>query len=299
MAYVYDYEGNSSLFAYDVDGMSLLSVYDVNGSEIELKKDYSNYSFTELLNKGPVGGDWIQGIAYYDGVIFQLGENKFQTINMSTGDYITDGYVSVNSIGHGNSAQFTDEFYSESDRFPLLYVSTNNQTTNYVRVYRMTDTTATLIKSILLNTSEDGYYPDSCVDSENGYLYTISYLQDNWQTQTDENVLVLTKRDLNDLTDNGNGIYTANLLSRTELNYWEYSTQGCTFYDGYIWMAFGGGSSPNNFYAIDPTTGSKAFTVTIPNTREPEGLAWVLDKTDSPWLLVGQQYHLYQKCVFT
>jgi len=298
VAYVYDYEGNPYLVAYDINGDSLLTVYDINGSPIALKNDYSNYTFAELINKGPVGSDWIQGIAYYDGVIFQLGDNKFQTIDMETGEYITDGYATMANAGHGNSAQFSNEFYSNSDRFPLLYVSTNNQTPNYVRVYRMTDTTATLIKSYLLNTSEDGYFTDSCVDSENEYLYTIGYLEENWQTQTAGNVLVLTKRDLNDLTDNGNGIYTAKLLSRMELSYWEYAAQGCCFYDDYIWMTFGGGSSPNNIYAIDPETGVKAYTVTIPNNREPEGLAWVLDKTDSPWMLVGQQYHLYQKCVF-
>ena len=298
MGYVYDHEGNPLLTAYDINGNSLLTAYDINGNPIVLQNDYSNYTFTELFNKGPVGGDWIQGIAYYDGVIFQLGDNKFQTIDMATGDYITDGYATMSNAGHGNSAQFSNEFYTDGDRFPLLYVSTNNQTPNYARVYRMTTSTATLIKSFLLNTLEDGYFTDSCVDSENGYLYTIGYLEENWQTQTQGNVLVLTKRDLNDLTDNGNGIYTAKLLSRLELNYWEYAAQGCCFYDDYIWMTFGGGSSPNNIYAIDPETGAKVYTVTIPNTREPEGIAWVLDKSDSPWMLVGQQYHLYQKCVF-
>lgn len=291
---IYNLSGNSIQNSYNLSGEIVRTNYDVNGNAIY--GGYSNYTITTLFNNGGAS-DWIQATAYYDGVIFQFTEGKFKTLDL-TGASISSGYITDTTFGHANSVQFSNEFYDPTDRFPLLYVSTYNLTPNYTRVYRMTTTTATLIRSILMSTTEDGYCIESCIDSENGYLYTIGYKEDNPVTETAGNVIVITKRDLNNLVDNGSDIYTAPLLSRIECNYWLYRAQACTYYDGYIWATFGGGASPNNFYAINPNTGNKDYTMTIQNTVEPEGVAWVLDQSDSPWLLIGQQHNLYQKCIF-
>lgn len=291
---IFNLNGNIRQTIYNKQGQQIENAYNSKGKEVIVS--YNSYEISTLFNKGG-SGDWIQATAYYDGVIFQFSAGKFKTLDL-TGASISSGYINVTSFGHANSVQFSTEFYDPSDRFPLLYVSTYNLTPNYTRVYRVTTTTATLIRSILMSTTEDGYCVESCIDSENGFLYTIGYKEDNPVTETAGNVIVITKRDLNNLTDNGGGIYTAPLLSRIECNYWLYRAQACTYYDGYIWATFGGGAAPNNFYAINPNTGVKDYTMTIQNTVEPEGVAWVLDQTGSPWLLIGQQHNLYQKCIF-
>lgn len=294
---IYNVSGNSAI-AFDIHGSTVNPVYDIEGNSIRVERDYSQYTIQQMYQLGATGADFVQGVAYYHGVIFQLSGDKCRTINIDSGMFIADSFFSMSGAGHGDSAMFSNEFYDPSDRFPLLYVSTNASPPT-IKIYRVTKTSGTLIRTLALTTEASGYYADPALDLEHNIMYTIGYSKNDYSTDVGgTNFVRIAKYDLSRLTDNGDGTYTPALISTFDTDYWLYVMQGITYYDGYAWVSSGGNGTVQKVYAIDPKTGTIDYTITVGNSRETEGVAWVTDDIGAPWLLIGQQYMLYQKCTF-
>ena len=285
---LYDINGNQITDVYDVDGNALNAVYDVDGNAIfaSLPLDYTDYSTTDLFTYVANG---FNGFDVYDGVIAQIMANdKLYLFDLSDGSAIKTAMTIT--ADHGDSASFSKERYQESDTFPLLYVTSD---TNPAKVYinRITLNAATLIKTLSFPTDKAGYYAAAAYDEHHKIMYMVGYLEQNYQTDDGgNNKTVVSKWDMTSMTQNQDGTYTPEYISRYFCNF-IYVMQGLQFFDGYIWIASGYNNGGSQYvYAMNPADGTIEYTITLDDTIEIEGLAWVYDESENKyWMLVGQQ----------
>lgn len=263
---IYSKNGNSLNVAYNKDGSELDSAFDINGIQIygDGTVDYDDYSFTQVWSKTVSPA---QGFDIYDRKVFWVSKSGNDTVpadcyvwNLGDGSQaLESAYVTIYS-GHGNNLAFD---------YPKVYASpAYNPSTVYVNTINA-DYNFTLTQTL---TFGNLYDIDACLDEDdNSILWGLSH--DGVGTN-----LVVTKWDLSDLTDNGDGTYTPQLLQsvntpRPSGNY----MQGTRIHDGMLWFACGSGSQRAYVYAIDPNTGEVMHTIDLQTNTEPEGLAWVLE----------------------
>ena len=280
-------------FACDLMGNSLRGAYDIRGDYIPFSEpveplplDYSQYTITDLFTYVANG---FNGFDVYNGVIAQLmANNKLYLFDLTDHTSIATA-LSITSA-HGDSASFSKVKQYESDEFPLLYVTSDSNPAN-VYISRITRAGATLIKTLSFPLAQTGYYAAHAYDEENQIMYMVGYSEQNYQTADGgNNKTVISKWDMSRLTDNGNGTFTPAFISRYERDF-IYVMQGQQFFDGYIWISSGYNRGGNQYiYAMNPDDGVIEHTITIDDTIEIEGLAWVYDETENKyWMLVGQQ----------
>lgn len=179
----------------------------VKGEPLNLKRQsYSikNANFT-LPN---VSGRQACDIA--NGVLFQLTSDE----NCVLKDIKTNEIINSYSItcAHGNSCQFSNEYYYSNDKYPLLYVG--GWQNDYVYVNRVTDNGATLIKTYDLS-ELNSYRHNSAISHDGKYLFTLSYHNNN--TYLENNYSILSIWDTTKTTEVSSGVLKPKLLKSIEM----------------------------------------------------------------------------------
>ena len=242
--------------AFDISALSLNEAYDITGNIVFSKgggdipsepiDKYKNYTIEMLPYNTPCGQDF----AYYNGKIVAATStsDELKVINASTGASLAASF-SV-SIGHCNSIVFSDEFYDQSDEFPLLCASYSGF--SYYRISNTYDS-AQQVKNYKLQTppvdtsTNLGYG----FGFDSGYLYMIGYTSGSYQPSS-TNLILLAKYDLQNPIDNGDGTFTLPLIY-TKRREWFECIQGSQVHDGFMWVN-SGFTSPGHVYALDLVT---------------------------------------------
>lgn len=281
---IYDVYGVQLSKTYDVNGTALAKAYDVYGSEVFTEGlpaplvDYSDYSFTQQW--ASKGVSYTQGFAIYDGKVFWVSKNGNSTIpascyvfNLSDGSQALDTESITVRSGHGNSISID---------YPKLYASTAyDPPVVYVNEIASDLSEATHEKTLAIT---DGCVSlDTCIDETNSnVLWTHGHGSNT--TSPDENFI--SKWDLRQLTDNGDGTYTPRLIQSvktpkpvTFLPDSIFYLQGCTFHNGMLWYANGYAGSASKAYvvAVNPNTGAVMHVIDLETTAEPEGVQFYPD----------------------
>ena len=279
---IYDKNGSELLEAFSVDETSIEYAFSVDGTEVfSSAVDYN--SFTEnLLYNIKIG---TQGTGVFNGYVFQVISN---TYNMNVYKYDDGSLIASNiggTYGHGDSINFSNEYYNENDPFPLLYSSADNPNCIYVnRISSMWS--ASLVRTLSFDTAVAGYYMAGVVDKRHNILHTTGYTNQNYLTDdSGTNKVKCCKWDLNNLTQNQDSSYTPQLLDTWTVDFL-YCLQGGDFSNGIMWWGSGYASgSTMHIYGIDVSSKNLACTLTLADTYEPEGLAWISKRR----LLVSQR----------
>ena len=69
--------------------------------------------------------------------LFQNGLKNVYNCNIRTKEHVSTMELVSNSRYHCNNANFSTRFYSDTDLFPLLYVSQQNNKVHQILVYRV------------------------------------------------------------------------------------------------------------------------------------------------------------------
>lgn len=294
---IYNLDGNAINEIYNIDSARLNTAYNTNGEIVYRKSggvDYDVYTISSFLT---INISNSQGFDVYNNTMFQFRATGstiadiMNVYNITNGSAIATG-VAVDS-DHGDSASFSEEFYNVSDAFPLLYVTSD---TNPALVYvnRVTTSSASLIRTLAFPIAQAGYYAAAACDFKNDTIYMVGYTEQKYLTDDGgANKTLISKWDLSDLTNNGDGTYTPRFITSITRDF-IYCTQGQQFHDGMIWAASGYTNHAGYIYAVNPTTGSIEHTIGLNTTTEVEGLAWLDDNS----IVVGYQGGAYQKITF-
>lgn len=280
---VFDINGNS-ISPLLPSGVSAERCYDLNGNVVypdSPQWDYDDYSVTTFFRYPK---SRTQGFAVYGNTIAQVIENdSLYLIDIPTQTEIRS--VSMD-MGHGNSCQFSDEFHSPEDEFPLFYIRNTG-----IWVYRIVGTTSQVIKKISFSPSILGTYVAGFgINTQTRRLYTASYTQGDYQTKTGE--MRICEWDMDDETDNGDGTVSIGLLRSNDFEWFDRfeAVQGCCCHDGFFFIASGytNGTS-QNIVMVDESTLEIQHVLSQGGTQETEGCAWV----GNDYLLVGQRVNTY------
>lgn len=281
---IYDINSNVLTDAYDLAD-SIETAYDINGDVVYQhtppQRDYDDYTITNLF-RYPVSK--MQGFAIYNGIIAQVREDySLHLIDIATQTKIRE--VSMD-MGHGNSCQFSDEFYDADDEFPLFYIRNTG-----VWVYRIVGTESTLIRKYSFSADIIGTYVAGFgIDNANRRFYTASYTTGDYISKTGQ--MRICEWDMDDVTDNGDDTYSMALIDSNDFSWFDRfeAVQGCTFHDGYFFISCGyTGNSQQNVVLVDPATLSIAHIISLGASPETEGCDWYYDE----YLIVGQKISTY------
>lgn len=286
---IYNVGGDVLSYVYDSDGSSANKAYNINGEIVYNKSssglDYSVYTTTDLYTYVRNSFD---GLDVYNGVIAQFtASNSYFLFDLDDCSVLANNISSTS--GHGDSVTFTNVFYDSNDEFPLVYVTADTSPA-VIYLNRITRTGSTLIQTLTFPISA-GYYGAGAFDFDNNICYLLAYKEENYRTDDGgANTTVVSKWDLSNLTDNGDGTYTPTFISQYERAF-IYVMQGLQFFDGYVWVASGWTNGGSQYvYAMNPSNGIIEHTITLDDTIEIEGLAWVYDESQQKWwMLIGQQ----------
>ena len=275
---VYDKSGNVLSHVYGKSGTELAYAYDKSGHAIhsagELLPDYSNYSYTQKWASKGIGRT--QGFDIYDGKVFWVSKSGNSSIpancyvwNLTDGSQAFDTeYVTVQS-GHGNNLSFA---------YPKLYATHAYAPSScYINDVSADLKTYTLNKTLVFNDGSTDC--DACIDEiDKTILWTLGHTAGSSDRSAP---YLISKWDLTDLTDNGDGTYTPKRLQTVQTAQPEnsYYIQGCKMHDGILWYANGyaGTGSGAYVFGVNPNTGEVLYAINCETTTEPEGVAWVPD----------------------
>lgn len=175
-----------------------------------------------------------QGFALNNDVLFQcLGDDGIKTYDFKTGNPIN---VFSAETGHGGSAYFSNEYYQQTDDFPLMYVATGDITGSiytYTNALRVTQNSAQTIRSYRFEKSVVGNGANSCVDFSQNIMYVVGYYGDI--DTPEDNHLILTAYDLDSTTQNSDGTLNPTKLWTKQLPF-VYVVQSTNYINGQIWM---------------------------------------------------------------
>lgn len=127
-------------------------------------------------------GEPVQGAAAFGDYMFHFKDYNAAVYiyNLAQKSFIKKISLTSNKNNHCNQASFSNIFYSEKDKFPLLYVSgaKSSGTYNQIQVYRIKGENEAIeieqIQEIILPQRNDSnwvYWTCSILDNENHYLY--------------------------------------------------------------------------------------------------------------------------------
>lgn len=286
--YIYDINGNPINVAFDWQGEEIRDAYTQEGDHIPLATplDYTEYTITDLFTY--VENNF-NGFDVYNGIIAQLmNSNKLYLFDLAEQTVIATALAITSA--HGDSASFSREKYAETDEFPLLYV-TSDANPALVYVNRITRSETTKIRTLNFPLDKTGYYAAHAYDESNRIMYMVGYSEQNYTTDDGgNNKTLVSKWNMSALTNNSDGTLTPAFVSSYERDF-IFVMQGLQFFDGYIWISSGYANGQAQYiYAMRPSDGVIDYTITLDDTIEVEGLAWVYDSASNKyWMLVGQQ----------
>ncbi len=286
---VYGKSGEQLNSLYDKEASDVNVAYDISGSIIfsgESHRDYSDYTINSLFTypKGKA-----QSFAIYGDKIAQVIEDdSLYILDIEAQAKIKNVQM---DMGHGNSSQFSTEFYDESDEFPLYYIRNSG-----IWVYRIVGTNSQLIKKYSFPTDVIATYVAGFgLDSANKRLYTASYTQGDYISRT--GLVRICSWDLSQEVENADGTFSPTYLAHKDYQWWDkYSAlQGCCYHDGYFFVANGYPNISTQFVVMfDVNTLDLSFEIDIPGS-EIEGCSWYGDE----YLMVQQRPNaIYKKITF-
>ena len=191
-----------------------------------------------------------QGAACYEDYYVVCCDNFesiviYNTETMKVAHIVNTGIVDTS--WHCNQIFFGPNFYSSRDKFPLLYVSMENEyvcSTIVFRIYKQGDGYyAKQVQEIHLEfdkTEDTIYYPNSYYDFDNGTIYYGGYTQKTYMKQ-DDNFLKYYVFDLPDYRLEYYELNTADAEDSFVLPS-ETATQGGFIVDHYLYQTFSFGS---------------------------------------------------------
>lgn len=160
------------------DKDDFVDLYDENNEPIDFSEGYG-VKIIKYMGQSSQG--YVQGAAAYNDYLFQFEDlNKAVYIyNLAEKKLIKKIELLPNSANHCNQASFSNIFFDNNDRFPLLYVSGGKGSfINRVQVYRITGENESIdikqIQEIYLPEKNDtNWVSSTCsvLDNENHYLY--------------------------------------------------------------------------------------------------------------------------------
>ena len=186
-----------------------------------------------------------QGGACYQNY-YALCSNNFECIliyNMETKKVehtITTGMTDTEY--HCNTCFFGPTFYSSSDKFPLLYISMENESVESTFAYRInqnaTKNQITKIQELHFNVDngEKLYYPNSYYDYESGLLYYSGYTKKSYM-KSEDNILRYYSFQLPDHRIEYVELNTSEAEEMFDLPS-ETATQGGFISNGYLYQTF-------------------------------------------------------------
>ena len=217
-----------------------------------------------------------QGFAYCNGVIFQLYSNDVVVlIDATTGQKIAELEIKSD---HGDTIDFSNEYYNPSDEFPLAYISSDT-TPAKVYVVRITREQTELVRTYLFDdATKVGYYTGHTLDSKNNILYQVGYTNNSYLEDDGTNKMIVSKWDLSETVDNGNGTLTPKYVSAITVPFIK-TAQGQAWFDNMIWIVsstFNGHDT--QIYIVSPISGIVAIISDLPDTiknPEVEGITFI------------------------
>lgn len=266
---IYNVVGEQLNNVYDINADELDYAYDINGDVVYSKEaplpDYTSYSYTQKW--GSKGISNAQGFDIYDNKVFWIAKSGDGSVpsncyvwNLSDGSQaLGTAYITV-YCGHGNNLCFDfPTLYGTSAYTPKVYV--NSMTDSFV---------ATLTKTLYAN---DGCVDcDACIDENDAnIMWTLGHTG-----YGNSDPYLISKWDITDLTDNGDGTYSPRNISTISITppsnrYF----QGLKHHDGLLWYGNGNGGVASYIRAVDPTTGTEEYVINLNTTTEVEGVSWV------------------------
>ena len=238
---------------------SVAKTYYYSGEKIDAYK--YGYDITALWNfSNPTtsGSFSKQASAYNNGVVFKcFNPDLMQLYSFSDGTKITEFAI---TSGHGDCIDFSNEYYAQNDEFPLCYISADtNPATVYVN--RITRTGATLIRTLTFPLARTGYYAGHCLDPINNVLYQFGYKNEDYQTASNGNHIIVSKWDLANLNDNGDGTYTPTFIDTFDLPFMN-TAQGQVMLNGKVFIM-----SSNPYVETGTTEKTKIYVVDVGGQR--------------------------------
>ena len=292
---VYNIDGNNLSTLYNKNGQSIMSAYNVDGNVVfPGEVDYTNYSYvTQWASKGISPA---QGFDIYDDKVFWINKEgnssasaKMYVFNLSDGSQALDTAYVTADTWHGNSIAID---------YPLMYASAAYLPSEvFVNTFAQ-DYSATMSYKLIID--DNSRNCDVCLDpDDNNIMWTLGHSADSSNLSAP---FIISKWDLSDLTDNGDGTYTPNLLQTvtTPQPSTSFYFQECRIHDGIMWYCSGNGSGPSYVYGVSPTTGERLYTIDLQTSTEPEGLVFYPD-SNAPGgfaLYVGFQGMALRKYTF-
>ena len=201
-----------------------------------------------------------QGAACYDGILFQFhnANDIIEIFDLNKGLKTGEIAQSPSPKQHCNTVAFGKKKWVKTDRFPLIYISTERD--ERILVCRIKETNGGFsietVQNIFLPTSEDMglYFPNSIIDGRHNYLYLSGYTQNSWQQPIDGNQLRYIQLPL---PDPHAGDITLD-LSKPQHEFtlpFTYATQGVVVHKGRICQAYGTSKRNIIFRKINPRNG--------------------------------------------
>ena len=286
---VYSKSGEQLNSLFDKEASNVSVAYDINGNVVfgrESHRDYKTYSIENLFTYA-VGK--AQSFAIFGNKIAQVVEDdSLYIIDIATHNKVKSVAM---DMGHGNSCQFSTEFYDENDEFPLFYIRNSG-----IWVYRIVDTSSQLIKKYSFPTSVIATYVAGFgLDSVNKKLYTVSYTEGDYISRT--GMLRVCSWDMTSETENEDGTFSPAYLDHVDYEWWDkYSAiQGCCYHDGYFFVANGYTDITTQFVVMfDTDTLELSYKIDVPG-GEIEGCSWFGDD----YLVTQQRSNArYKKVIF-
>lgn len=265
--------------------------------------DFSRKGFdvTSLASVPTITGKSIQGFAIYGGVLFQLyNTNTVRLIDTSNYSVITELEITSD---HGNTIDFSNEFYDVSDEFPLAYI-TSDSISNPTKVYvvRITRTGTTLIRTYYFgDASIKGYWAGHCLDTETNTLYLVGYTEDHYYLdENGTNNMIVSAWDIDNTTVNQDSTLTPQFIKSFTVPFIR-TGQGRRFFNNriYILSSHNGALSlptNTNIVVIDPfrekvVSKFDNFPTAIKNS-EAEAIEFVLNsKQDGYDMILSDGYY--------
>ena len=237
---------------YMVTSMDHHYNYFFEGQEFNI--DHETFEITEINKVANVmqasTGFSYQGAACYEDYYVVCCDNfesivVYDTNTMKVAHIINTG--TVNTTWHCNQIFFGNSFYSSRDKFPLLYVSMENEdvcSTMVFRIFKQGDGYYTkLVQELHLVFSKEEdkiYYPNSYYDFDYGLIYYGGYTQKTYMKQ-DDNLLKYYAFPLPNYQFEYYELNTADSEDTFTLPS-ETATQGGFIVDRYLYQTFSFGS---------------------------------------------------------
>lgn len=240
---------NNALYMTTNKHKRTVHYYSGTPLDMSVKNEYSASQLIPYVDTNSnAGGDTAQGIAIYGDILFQfISDNKVRIYDIAKKGELVGAY-SIASSGHGNTACFSDTKFDASDEFPMIYVS---DITGYVREYRISRDSATLVQTFKFDTSIFGSCPQMAIDNKTKKAYIIGVDDPSEVTE-----LTISVCDMNNLIDNGDDTLTPAVIDAYSVTLPDVPivAQGVKYLNGNIYFVSGAMSDVDSTIFVISTT---------------------------------------------